>query len=324
MGVRGRLQAELHRATLLLAGAHDQIWRVAAPKPRGSAYGLATNSPAANGPAQAHVFGSNVCREAHFRMPLYRFWCERLAETPRYHRKQWEWVYICQVLHEHGLLRAGARGLGFGVGKEPLAAAFANLGVEVLATDMDVAAARSAGWLGENQHAGEDVAVLNGRGLCDPVEFAARVHYRSVDMNAIPADLAGYDFCWSSCAYEHLGSIDAGLAFVRRSVDCLRPGGIAVHTTEFRLGRGRRTLESGAVVLFRRSDFEQLAAELALAGHRVAPLDFETGHEPVERYVDHPPFADEPHLRLRLPMWFGGYRTTSIGIVVERSAGTEC
>ena len=38
--------------------------------------------------------------------------------------------------------------------------------------------------------------------------------YREVDMRAIPTDLRGFDFAWSSCALEHLGSLGAGMAFV--------------------------------------------------------------------------------------------------------------
>ena len=54
---------------------------------------------------------------------------------PRWHRKLWEYVMICQALWERGMLRAGRRGCGFGVGQEPLPALFASLGCEVLAAD---------------------------------------------------------------------------------------------------------------------------------------------------------------------------------------------
>lgn len=319
MGVRGRLQAEYHRAKTQAFAIRDGLLRMTKPKPRGREYRFDANVPVADTPGVPYVFASNVCREAHFRLPLFRYWCERFGERPRYHRKQWEWVYISQVLHERGMLETGRRGLGFGVGTEPLAAMFAERGAEILATDIDAAEARRIGWLEAAQHAGDDIAVLNARGVCDPKHFAERVRYRTVDMNDIPADLTGFDFCWSSCSFEHLGSLERGLEFVRRSIDCLRPGGVAVHTTEYKLGRGRRTLETEIVSLYRRSDFERLERKLAAAGHRIAPIDFEIGHEPVERYIDYPPWAGEPHLRLRLPTWLGGFRTTSIGLVVERS-----
>jgi hypothetical protein len=288
------------------------------PKPRSAAHYFESNvppAPVAQGPL---VFGSTLCREAHYRLPLFRWWCEQLREPPRYHRKLWEYVYICQALHERGMLEPGRRGLGFGVGKEPLVALFASRGAEVLATDMDPEEARDAGWLGTAQHAGAQIDGLNNRGICEPARFRAAVRYRTVDMNAIPDDLVGFDFCWSSCAYEHLGSLEHGLAFVRRALATLKSGGVAVHTTEFNLSSDDRTVRSGPVVLFRRRDFLALQATLVNEGHAVAPFDFVTGREPVERYVDYPPFAGEPHLRLRLPFGLATYATTSIGIVVTK------
>ena len=54
-------------------------------------------------------------------------------------------------------------------------------------------------------------------------------------MNAIPADLGRFDLIWSSCALEHLGSPKAGLEFVVRTLELLKPGGVSVHTTEIEL-----------------------------------------------------------------------------------------
>jgi len=31
----------------------------------------------------------------------------------------------------------------------------------------------------------------------------------------LPADLTGFDFCWSICALEHLGTIAQGLDFIK-------------------------------------------------------------------------------------------------------------
>ena len=264
------------------------------------------------------VFGSCVCREAYFRLPLFRWWCDRLHEPPKYHRKLWEYVYICQALHERGMLAPGMRGLGFGVGKEPLAALFASRGAGDR-RDRHGRRGRARGWLAglgaacrRRTRGAERARHLRVR------HFRRAVRYRSVDMNAIPDDLADFDFCWSSCAYEHLGSLEHGLAFVRNSMKVLRPGGVAVHTTEFNLSSNERTAATGPTVLFRRRDFDALEAALTADGHAVAPFDFETGHEPVERYVDLPPFAQEPHLRLRLPFGVASYDTTSIGIVVVK------
>lgn len=263
------------------------------------------------------TFASSACREQHFRMPLYRYWCDAIREKPRFHRKQWEYVYICQSLHERGRLMPGMRGLGFGVGREPLVSLFARLGAHVLATDLERSRAENLGWADSNQHSAS-VEQLNERGICPPEAFASRVSYRDVDMNAMPEDLTGFDFCWSSCALEHLGSIRKGLAFIERSLATLAPGGVAVHTTELNLSSNDRTIDDDpACVLFRRRDLEGLAAALQRSGFEVEPLDFTTGSDVVEQFVDLPPYRPEPHLRLKMH----AFQTTSFGLIVRRPAG---
>ena len=75
------------------------------------------------------------------------------------------------------------RGLGFGVGQEPLASLFASLGCTIVATDMAHDEAERAGWTVEDQFAG-GLELLNKHGLCDEAVFRQRVSYRTVDMNA--------------------------------------------------------------------------------------------------------------------------------------------
>ncbi|HUJ73561.1 MAG TPA: class I SAM-dependent methyltransferase, partial [bacterium] len=268
--------------------------------------------PAESGPPPA-LLTSMACRQAFFDAAFYAPWCAAMKQAPLYRRKQWEWVFIAQALEERGLLAPGRRGLGFGVGMEPLTALFAQRGCQITATDLPAQVAQAQGWAYSGEHA-SGLRALNHRRLCPPQEFAQRVMLRAVDMNHIPADLAGYDFCWSSCALEHLGSLEAGLAFIRNSLDCLRPGGLAVHTTELNLSPGTETAGSGPTVLYRREHLEGLAARLRAAGHRVAPLDFDTGHLWVDGHVDVPPYRREPHLKLVI----GQFVSTSFGLIVEK------
>ena len=247
-------------------------------------------------------------------MPLYAYWCALLGEKPRLHRKQWEFVFICQTLFERDRLHRNVSAIGFGVGKEPLAARFASYGVEVLATDLDFAEAEKLGWVTTNQHS-DNLGMLNARGLCDAAEFNKLAKFRSVDMNNIPQDIGRFDFCWSSCAFEHLGSIRKGLDFVVNSARLLKPGGIAVHTTEYNLSSNDHTIDNDpGFVIFRRKDIEQLIDELSRKGYAVEPVDYSAGEDELERYVDMPPYIDEPHLRLKLA---GKYVSTSLGIIVR-------
>ncbi len=256
---------------------------------------------------------SQLCTEAQFREPVYRAWCEALGETPMFHRKQWEHVYALEVLQQAGMLVPGKRGLGFGCGVEPLPALLAMRGCTIVATDLPGDAAAAAGWAASNQHASA-LEQLNDRGLCDPELFAERVSLRSEDMNRISAELTGFDFVWSSCAFEHLGSLEKGLSFVVNAMRCLKPGGIAVHTTEFNLSSNLSTIQSPDLVVYRRHDIEGLMRTLTQAGYEVLPLNLNPGGGALDRYVDLPPYRHEPHLRLKLDRFV----LTSIGLAVRR------
>jgi SAM-dependent methyltransferase len=264
-------------------------------------------------PGQSIFTESLLCRQDSFETPYFSYWTGKLGQVLRYHRKLWEFVYICQAAYERGLLREGSRGLGFGVGQEPLSAYFASQGCRITGTDMEPEAAADIGWVQTAEHAAGKEA-LRMPGLCTDPQFDANVEFRFADMNHVPSDLEGYDFCWSACALEHLGSIEHGLAFIQRSLDCLKPGGFAIHTTEFNLSSNEETVAEGGTVLFRRKDMEELARRVAAAGHIMTPLNFDPGYGEVDRYIDVAPYRNEPHLKLAL--W--GYAVTSIGLVIQK------
>src|ERR1700684_3063496 len=87
---------------------------------------------------------SQLCSAESLRSPALVAWADRLRplwaadgdqREVMLHRKMWEWLIIAAALRERGMLAAGRRGLGFGVGQEPLVALFAAEGCEVVATD---------------------------------------------------------------------------------------------------------------------------------------------------------------------------------------------
>ncbi len=184
---------------------------------------------------------SGPCTQAQLISPQFQDWGKRLGERPMHlHRKVWEYCYITQALHERDLLRQGLRGLGFAVGREPLAAFFAGQGCEIVATDLAVEEAAKGGWVETSQHA-ESLEALNGRNLCPADLFRQRVSFRIVDMRQIPADLGTFDFVWSACSFEHLGSLALGERFVFDALRFVKPGGFAVHTTEYNVSSNTRT-----------------------------------------------------------------------------------
>ena len=252
-------------------------------------------------------------------------WCAELRTPVLYHRKLWELAYVLQAMHEGGVLRPGARALGFGCGGEPIASYLAAQGLGVTVTDLPIEASKGLGWIETNQHASSLDSAYHP-GFLSRELFDQRVAFRPVDMMAIPADLTGYDACWSICALEHLGSIANGLAFIRRSLDTLRPGGVAVHTTEFNIESEGPTIDNWPSVLFQRRHMERLAAELEADGHHVAPFDFALGEQPLDRFIDVPPFIHD--LPEEWAKWMGapahlkvsvdGFVATCFGLVVTK------
>jgi hypothetical protein len=302
------LVARIDRLRELLAAHGDNQAALALAIAR-----LERRSDSASEPATARS-GSRLCTARELDEPAYRAGCAALGERPYLHRKQWELVFVTRALAERGMLVPGRRGLGFGVGVEPLPALFAGRGAEVLATSLDAELAVERGWLSGQTISGRDA--LARPELCPPELFEQRVRYRAVDMTAIPADLQGFDFLWSACALEHLGSLALGSEFVQRSLACLGPGGIAVHTTELQLSHEADPVDHAQTVLFRRAEIERLVRALEADGHRVAPIDWDEGEGVLDRYADVPPYHREPHLRV----WIDGRICTSIGLIVEKGA----
>lgn len=250
---------------------------------------------------------------ADFSHPRYAAIAGRIGAGLNLHRKNWEWVFILHHLLASGLVRPGARGLGFGVGGEALTAVLAGEGASIVATDAPADVAAAGGWSPDDNQLAAGLASIPRMGL-DEVTFRRRVAFRPVDMRSIDADLRDFDFCWSSCALEHLGSLQAGTDFILESVNRLKPGGVAVHTTEFNLSSDAETLSTGWCVLYRRCDIGRLVAELRSRGHSVerfqpAPVACET-----DAHIDMPPYLHDPHLKLMLE----GFVTTSAGLVIRR------
>jgi SAM-dependent methyltransferase len=235
------------------------------------------------------ALGWRPSTQADLESEWFVWWCQELNLAPIAHRKLWEFAWLLQNLHARDMLRDGVRGVGFGCGEEPLPSYLAAKGMELVVTDLAPDREEAKAWADSGQH-GTNAAMMFDEALIDRDTFNKRVSHRYVDMNDIPTDIRGYDFCWSVCALEHLGSIEAGLKFVENSIDTLRPGGIALHTTEFNFLSNGETLEEGVTVLFRRSDFEDLAERLRARGCKVDPISFDVGDKPIDRYIDIPPY----------------------------------
>lgn len=281
--------------------------------------------PPVNTSARRVGLKTSLSTQADIESDWVSHWCEELQVPLLYHRKLWELAYLLQAFYENDVIQPGRRGLGFGSGQEPLSSYLASKEVASTVTDLPVDEAEGRGWIETGQHISGLESAYHPR-LVSREAFDRLVDFRPVDMTAIPDDLTGYDFCWSVCALEHLGSIEKGLTFIERSLDTIKPGGLAVHTTEFNIEDGP-TVDNWPTVFFQRSHFEALAARLAARGHRVAPLNLDPGNGILDRFIDMPPWQHDPGVNLdpwlsharHLKVGADGFITTCAGIIITKA-----
>lgn len=258
-----------------------------------------------------HITSSTRVRAADYSGAWLPQRIREIAEPHRIHRKLWEFGIIQQVYLEQ--IGTGGSAIGFGCGREPIPAWLANRGCRVLASDQAVETAQV--WTGSGQHSG-GFADLPFRGICDEKQLHELVRFEAVDMREIPEPLrrGEFDFTWSAGSFEHVGGIQAGIDFFLQQMECLRPGGIAAHTTEFNFASNETTVESSNLVLFRRRDLERLARLVAAQGDELWPLDLQPGNHEADLYVDPFPYTGEYHLNLKI----NDHVSTSILLVARR------
>lgn len=255
----------------------------------------------------------STCSVSDLLNPKYQEIVSRLKHPFVWHRKLWEFVFVVHHLTESGIVKQGSRGLVFGVGSERLPALFASMGAEIVATDAPIEIGNE--WQSTNQYS-NSLELLRYPEIIDNDLFDSKVTFRHCDMNNIAPDLVGFDFNWSACCFEHLGGLEAGMQFVINAVEqTLRPGGVAVHTTEFNLSSNTETLEDPGCSIYRLRDIEELVTRLRERGHTVKPFTVAPDSHYYDFHVDVPPYSNNLHLKLLLQ----NYVTTSVGIVVRKA-----
>lgn len=278
--------------------------------------------------ARHHSISSRATTQADIEADWFAHWCRELKIPVTYHRKIWEFCFLLQTLYDANLLNNELKALGFGCGEEPIPSYLASFGGTITVTDLDPEIVKGMGWAETGQHT-DSLAKSWYPDIVSKEIFDRNVSLRYVDMNNIPDDLTGYDLCWSICALEHLGSIRKGLDFIKNSLKTLKDGGWAIHTTEFNYLSSDNTTDNWPTVLFLRKHFELVRDELEAQGHFVAPMNFDVGDRPLDRFIDIPPYSfgdgwlskkqwgdvgQAAHLKLTVD----GFPSTCFGIAVQK------
>lgn len=251
---------------------------------------------------------NKTCRVSDAGNPLWRRGYEDLdlpASPDVFHRKIWEFNQALYGLRTLGRLTPDATALGIGCGHEELMYFLANRISKVVATDL-----YEGGYLG-----GEgDADVLDHPAKYAPFKFRED-HLEVRQMNALALQLDGesFDFVFCLSSLEHFGSENDKLTALREMHRVLKPGGVAVLTTEIvlnRLGRGSQYFQT-----------KTLTGLVAKAGFALdGPLDLR-----VEREYTAPPLAlpmgvfTTPHVVLR------NFHTiyTSVALFLMKPPGSD-
>jgi hypothetical protein len=260
---------------------------------------VTANPPAAKAvmPTFTHPV-SQLVSTSQFFEPSFKKWaCSELGWQFGFNRKLWEYAYIMNALAVHG--KISQRGVGFGVGRDPIVPVMLRHGASLVVSDLSDEEAQANGW-----------ATMDfGQQQSD--KFSCLF----VNMNEIQPDLRDFDFLWSCGSLEHIGGLKQGMDFVENAMDCLKPGGIAVHTTEFTLTSNDETFESPGISFYRQKDIEALASRLRAKGHKIE-LNLTRGTHAIDNLVSDDTAPWE--ISLRVPLC--GHVITSIGLIIEKSA----
>lgn len=249
---------------------------------------------------------SQLVSASQFYETEFRELASRLSLEVVLDRKIWEYCFIVNAIETYGVTGPGTKGLAFGCGKEFIASVLAAKGSHILATDY---VEQAHNWQARGL---EDL--FSGVHI-DRQSFERLVQFRHLDMNDIDPKLADFDFLWSTGSLEHIGGHQKGLAFVENAMRCLRPGGIAVHTTEFTITSENSGYDTPDLSFYCRQDIERLAERLMDAGHMIV-LNFQRGDTVADLHVDTPPY----HYGRTLCAHFSNHVISSIGLIIQKGS----
>jgi SAM-dependent methyltransferase len=201
---------------------------------------------------------SKLCDAEDFFSPAFLPYISAIGETPVVHRKQWEYALIVRDMDVSGALHDRADVLGLACELEPIIYYAANRAQSVLATDL-YAGSDNPGWAAGRTRE-EDVYERA------PFEYRRdRLKVRTMDMRRIEAPDESYDLVWSACALEHVNTLRELQTVLSEVSRVLRPGGVHVFTTEWKLAGGYSYLPNSFI-------FDKPLLERSLREARLAPI----------------------------------------------------
>ena len=245
-----------------------------------------------------------------------------LRETPRFHRKQWESAMIFLALKERRKLNSNAMGLSMGGGKELIAYALAPHTKQLVITDLYE---MNTEWDCAKTDDPDSYIRRNKPFPVDDAKLAAQ----RMDMRDLRFADKTFDFCYSTCAIEHIGGTHDFLRHFNEVARVLKEDGVYVFTTEILFVT--TTIRDDHNYVFSLEELRELLASSNLATEEPfdARLSAHTANYPqpstLKQLAHAGPDAlvqkvlqEGPHIQL-----LRGKHPFTCGIIVARKRGTQ-
>lgn len=233
------------------------------------------------------TFSSKLCDAADwFRPGIHAIITGELHETPRFHRKQWEFAMILHALRNNGRLDPGCVGLSMGGGRELVLYAIARQVRHLMVTDLyDAQSSWDCARTGDPDqfiHANKPILVDD-----------ERFHARRMDMRELAFPDRSFDFAYSTCAVEHIGTREDVIHHFNEVARVLKDDGMYVVTTE--IGYQDVTIEDEHNMVFSLDDFLHMVE----VSNLVAEPEFDARILPHQ--INSPTLSNLAHLSFSRP-----------------------
>lgn len=196
---------------------------------------------------------SKLCDAADWFQPdILEIISNELREVPRFHRKQWESAMIFLALRQAGKLRQDSLGLSMGGGKELIMYALAQHVKQLVVTDLY---ATETTW---DCAKTEDPDAFVKKNKPFPVDDTKLKALR-MDMRQLDFPDHSFDFCYSTCAVEHIGRREDFLKHFNEVARVLKDDGAYVFTTEVLYGN--QTIKDEHNYVFSLQELHEIFAE---------------------------------------------------------------
>ena len=233
-----------------------------------------------------------------------------LVPVEQQHRKAWEVGMVIHALHRLGAITPTAEILGIGVAKEETISLLSPHIKRLFATDIYCNPDSWGDWHGT------DLMIDASRFMSTPPYNRRRVVWQHVDGRSLPYEDNSFDAIFSCSSFEHFGSEADIRQAIGEACRVLKPGGVAVISTEFKISGPRDWFAN--VQLFDAARIQRVWLD-GINWKLTSPLDLtldDTSYIDFERSIHDEAYKTIAHPHIKLDN--GEFKWTSINLTLKK------